>query len=89
MEFRELPTRRFGTGRPIAWADEAATLRERAERDDSWGVLTPNAKSPSFANNIRHGLLAAFQPAGSFEATSRKNEDGTHMIYARYVGGAE
>jgi hypothetical protein len=34
---------------------------------------------------IRNGLLVAHRPAGSFEATARKNGDRWD-IYARYIG---
>lgn len=38
-----------------------------------------------YANTISHGRTRAFEPAGSFEAVSRKNGQGVH-VYARFVG---
>ena len=89
METKNPPPRARNGGRPVAWQEQAETIKERAERDDSWSVLATNASNPSLARNVRYGALTAFRPAGAFEATARKNEDGTYMIYARYTGKEE
>lgn len=39
----------------------------------------------SHAHDIRRATLAAYRPAGSFEAVAR-TVDGEHRVYARYVG---
>lgn len=77
-----------------AWEAEADALRAQPGR---WGIVT--VKDPAagiiaghgtsgyvMATNIRNGRLAAFRPAGTFEATGRRQADGTVKVYARYVG---
>jgi Tfp pilus assembly protein FimV len=59
----------------------AAALRERP---GEWAMVSTQA-SPSAAGYIRHAKGASYAPAGSFEATARKN-DKKWDIYARYVG---
>ncbi|MFE6737563.1 hypothetical protein [Streptomyces tubercidicus] len=59
--------------RPNEWA----RIQERDKPGDAAGV----------AYQIRKGILAAFRPAGHFEAKSRTVND-TFCVYARYVGRA-
>lgn len=68
--------------------EAAAALRERP---GEWAVIktTPTSQAArSAATHIRTGLLAAYRPARSFEATSRTVE-GEHRVYARFVGQPE
>lgn len=60
----------------------AAALRARP---GEWAVVYPAAKSQAAAPAIRRGM-GSWAPAGSFEAISRSNEDGTFRVYARFVG---
>ncbi|WP_413800117.1 hypothetical protein [Streptomyces iranensis] len=71
----------------------AAALKERP---GEWAVVQRSvsaAGAGSTAQAIRTAKLAAYAPAGSFEAVSRtvkgENGDGEHRIYARFVGGAK
>lgn len=86
MEIQNPPPRARNGGRPVAWTEQAQKLRERATRSDSWSVLATDAPNPSLARNVNYGALVAFRPAGAFEATARKNDDGSYTIYARYTG---
>lgn len=58
---------------PNSWA----RIQEREKRGDA----------ATAAYQIRKGILAAFRPAGYFEAQS-KTVDGRFFVYARYVGPA-
>lgn len=70
--FRHTKDARLLTARPNEWA----CIQERGKRGDA----------ATAAYQIRKGILAAFRPAGSFEAKS-VTENGTFYVYARYVGG--
>ncbi len=50
-------------------------MQERTKRGDA----------ATAAYQIRKGILAAFRPAGAYEAKSR-TRDGRYYVYARYVG---
>ena len=54
-----------------------------------WGVVYEgeNGIANGLAGRIKRGLSVAFQPAGVFDAVSRKR-DGVTVTYARYIGGA-
>ena len=68
-------------GRSQILLTEAAELRANPKR---WALLTTAVSRPSAAQTalrIRNGLNAAWRPAGTFEAVSRKCD-----VYARYVG---
>jgi hypothetical protein len=54
----------------------------------SWYRIATGATTGTLATNINKGAMRAFQPAGSFEAVSRTQEDGV-SIWARYVGEGE
>ncbi|MFM9368093.1 hypothetical protein [Streptomyces sp. Da 82-17] len=66
----------------------AAALRGNA---DAWGVVARRAnitRAASAAQAIKSGRLAAYAPAGRFEAVARTVVvDGVeeHRVYARYV----
>ena len=71
---------RSGTKR---WEAIAKELRSNPEQ---WAVVAENVSSAT-AYLIRTGKYLAFQPAGTFEATTRGNANGrAAQIYARYVG---
>jgi hypothetical protein len=52
-----------------------------------WAIVSDNAPA-SYAVSIKKGLLIGFVPAGSFEATTRKNSNRNKRVtvYARYIG---
>lgn len=68
------------------YSDFSAELKAKP---GEWAVIDAGDRSDngkySLAGNIKKGLQLAFQPAGSFEAVSRK-VDGEIRVYARYVG---
>ncbi|MFG2528263.1 hypothetical protein [Streptomyces sp. NPDC048516] len=57
-----------------------------------WGVVrkpTSMTRAASAAQAIRNARLAAYAPAGSFEAVARTVTEGgvaEYRVYARYVG---
>lgn len=72
-----------GRGRG-AWDDTAEALRSRP---GEWALVAEDV-SASTAIAIKRARLAAFAPAGSFEAVSRSASNNRRArIYARYVGG--
>jgi hypothetical protein len=52
-----------------------------------WAVVSDNAPA-SYVVSIKRGILLGFTPAGSFEATSRRNSNRSKRVtvYARYIG---
>ena len=67
------------------WREVAKQLRARP---NEWAMVA-SAAPPSTASHIRTGKLAAFSPAGHFEATARRGPDlpaNRRIVYARYVG---
>ncbi|MFH8405265.1 hypothetical protein ACH4FX_10880 [Streptomyces sp. NPDC018019] len=40
------------------------------------------------AHRVRTGKLAAFRPAGAFEAKAHGTKDGGAEVWARYVGAS-
>ena len=55
-----------------------------------WAVLRTvavNGTANAQASAIKRGTPSCFAPAGAFEATTRKMDDG-YRVYARYVGEA-
>lgn len=87
LEFvEELPPAKQLGRNASAWLEEAAELKAHKGH---WAKLKTFAKSSgagSLSSAIKAGKLAAFKPAGSFEAVSRTNDDGTAVVFARYVG---
>jgi hypothetical protein len=52
-----------------------------------WAIVSDNAPG-SYAVSIKQGILLGFAPAGSFEATTRRNSNRSKRVtvYARYIG---
>jgi hypothetical protein len=73
----------------------ARIARELKENPNVWGVVQRPAsttRAASAAQAIRTGKLAAYAPAGTFEAVARTVDTGDgieHRVYARYVGGTQ
>lgn len=65
------------------WQDVAAQLRERPGR---WALVLEGDFNAAggIAGMIKAGRLAAFRPAGEFQALTRTV--GSCSVYARYVG---
>ncbi|MDX3214549.1 hypothetical protein PV318_03185 [Streptomyces sp. ME02-6991-2B] len=77
-----------GTGRRGKHARAAEELRARP---GEWAPVTTgrNAESAAaLAQAVRSARLAAYEPAGAFEAAARTVR-GQHRVYARYVGPAQ
>ncbi|MET7616985.1 hypothetical protein [Streptomyces sp. NPDC005408] len=73
----------------------ARIARELRSHPRVWGVVRkPDSiqRAASAAQAIRGAKLAAYVPAGSFEAVARTVTEGgvvEYRVYARYVGGAK
>jgi hypothetical protein len=50
--------------------------------------MTQGSKS-GMASNISRGRNTAYEPAGAFEAITRKQSDDDYAVWARFVGGDE
>lgn len=69
------------------WRNAARLMQERP---GDWALVDEGEQFTEvggLANQIRKGRLAAFRPAGHFEAATRVVA-GSHRVYARYVGEA-
>lgn len=69
------------------WHDIAEALKANPGQ---WALCLRGIHS-SYASQIKHGKLTAFQPAGAFEARSvstlpQENGKRAHDLYVRYVG---
>jgi hypothetical protein len=73
------------SGRPSKNQHVAEALRARPGQ---WALIHEAAASRSFTTIIMKGRVTAFEPAGEFEAVSRRRQDGRFDIYARFVGPA-
>lgn len=73
-----------GYRRSAEWTAVAEKLKENPNQ---WALVRKETES-CYGYFIKKARLVAFQPAGSFEATVRKNENNPkkYDIYARYVG---
>ncbi|MEV0370529.1 hypothetical protein AB0I10_11965 [Streptomyces sp. NPDC050636] len=61
----------------------------RARRGD-WAHIDTHDninRASNQSHRIRRGKLAAFRPAGAFEAKAISTKDGTAEVWARYIGG--
>lgn len=81
----EKPPQTTGRGsvRSTVHREIAAQLRTRP---GEWARIRDDGTSQA-ASYINKGTVAAYQPAGDYEAVSRRNTDGkTFTVWARYVG---
>jgi hypothetical protein len=69
--------------------DHRATASRLREHPGSWEVVGDYSEvsAAGIASHIRTAFLAAYQPAGAFEAYAEPGENG-FRVNARYVGGA-
>ena len=94
MAHKELPRPEYTL--EVRWQDPPSNLRgtrgkhvpvaEMLRKHPGRWALVTTVRSKAYATLIRTAKFACYAPAGSFEATSRKNADGMFDIYARYVG---
>lgn len=81
IQFGELPPEPVDQyRRHLAWRDEAAALKDRP---GAWAKMTTKTtieQARTLVYSIRHAQLAAFRPAGQFEATWRGCD-----VWVRYV----
>lgn len=71
--------------------DQATAAKALMERPGEWGIVAiccNSGSSASMARAVRKGVSKTWQPAGDFEALSRK-VDGEYRVYARYVPDPE
>lgn len=84
--FKDLPAPTRRSSGPSF--DHADAVQKLKAQPSEWAVVQERNKrgdAATAAYQIRKGILAAFRPAGSFEAKSR-TEDGKFRVYARYIG---
>ncbi len=74
------PVGRYGV--TLAHELIASQLRRRA---GEWALVAENPGNSSLAGHIKSASIAAYRPAGAYEAVTR-TVDGVVRIYARYVG---
>jgi hypothetical protein len=86
MKWIDPPRKTKAIGAPVKFQEEAEAL---SRRPGEWALIFEGRNSATTASYINAGDLAAFRPAGSFEAKSRKNPEGKFDIYARFVGSPE
>lgn len=92
IRFEEPPLHRGGNrngGRenPKYRADAAALM----SRPGEWAIVHAGGRrslADGLAYQIKSGKIAAYRPAGAFEAMAR-TVDGEYRTYARYVGGVD
>ena len=79
------PPQAGGSGSRVVYTEEVAALRSRP---GEWGRIpvrrSGERAATMLADNIRRGLLAAFRPAGSFEAKAFQGQ-----VWARYTDGGQ
>lgn len=84
IEFKNPPSK--VTGPKSSKHDPIAA--QLKERPGEWALIL-TAASPSTAAAVKRGLIKAYRPPGSFEATARDAKNGRADIYARFVGEAK
>lgn len=65
------------------YADFFESIRKMPGR---WAVWPNPVQSPTLTTNIKNGKYSGTE-AGEFDATIRKQDDGTYKMWVRYVGG--
>jgi hypothetical protein len=88
LTFEEPPATSRTPGKRGKHTEAAQELRSRPGEWAIVSVYGTGGSSSAMARHIASGYVAAYQPPGAFEATSR-TVDGEARVYARYVGGSE
>lgn len=86
--FEDPPSKPRLAAPPGHHAKVAAELKEHPGEWARIGLYGSPSSAAAMAQGIRKGQLAAYRPAGAFEAVSRtvKNE---YRVYARFTGEAK
>lgn len=83
IKWEEPPLANNTNKKRTRWSDVAEQLRAKP---GSWALVSEAVKYSVTTTYINKGRITAFEPAGAYEATSRKRPDGSFDVYARYVG---
>lgn len=84
VTFEEPPASKGGRAESPRNREIAEALRKKP---GSWALIAKGEKNDGLAVRIRSGKAKSFAE-GTWEATSRRNDDNTIDIYARFVGDA-
>lgn len=84
LEWEEPPTLRRGPR--AADAETRAIAEALRARPNKWAKIAEGSRDSALVSKIKKGTHSAFAPEGSFEATSRRDEDGDITVWARFVG---
>lgn len=71
----------------VAHEDFAGLLRTRPGQWRRWRECRTRKNAMDVARRVRAGRLAAFHPAGAYDARAVENPVGVHGVYVSYVGG--
>lgn len=82
VKFAEPPITRGGRAESPRNREIAEALRKHP---GEWALVAEGEKNDGLAVRIRTGKAKSFAE-GTWEATSRRNEENTIDIYARFVG---
>lgn len=82
VKFEEPPVTRGGRTESPRNREIAEALRKNP---GAWALVAKGEKNDGLAVRIRTGKAKSFAE-GTWEATSRRNEEDTIDIYARFVG---
>lgn len=82
VKFEAPPASRGGRAESPRNKQIAEALRDKP---GEWALVAEGQKNDGLAVRIRTGKAKSFS-TGVWEATSRRNEENTIDIYARYVG---
>lgn len=85
IHFENPPVRQQRTVKKTRHEQITAKLRKRPGEWARIGTYGSGASMSSTAYHIRHAGIAAYTPAGAYEATGR-TVDGKHAVWARYIG---
>lgn len=83
--FDELPPK-GRPGRRVKYEDVAELCRRNPHRWGLWLTLPNRNRASVRADSVKTGQLAAFRPAGMYEAAVRTNPDSGYDIWIRYTG---
>lgn len=84
FEFVEELPEKNGQGTSQVLFEFASALKDNPGKWAKWPIEYKDSKSHALSNaqsRVKRGRMAAFQPAGAFDAKVRDKE-----LYARYVG---
>lgn len=65
--------------------DHAAIAAALRQRPGEWALIPVTGVLTGITDHIRRGRLAAYRPAGQYEAV-RRHVNGETRVYARFVG---